>query len=135
MRLSNIIRVQHNAPLSNQRNQEVNDFPFTSFRKTPPFLVTRPNKSRDSSVGIATVYGLDDRVVGVPSPDTVKNFLFFGASRPALGSTQPPIQWVPRALSPGVKRPGHEAEHSPPTSAEVKKTWIYTSTPPYAFMA
>jgi hypothetical protein len=24
---------------------------------------------------------------------------------------------------------------SPPTSAEVKKTWIYTSTPPYVFMA
>jgi hypothetical protein len=39
------------------------------------------------------------------------------------------------ALSPGVKRPGREAGHSPPTSAEVKKIWIYTSTPPYALMA
>jgi hypothetical protein len=28
-----------------------------------------------------------------------------------------------------------EADHSPPASAEVKKIWIYTSTPPYAFMA
>jgi hypothetical protein len=28
-----------------------------------------------------------------------------------------------------------EADHSTPTSAEVKKTWIYTSTPPYVFMA
>jgi hypothetical protein len=36
---------------------------------------------------------------------------------------------------PGVKQPGREADHSPPTSAEVKKMWIYTSTPPYAFMA
>jgi hypothetical protein len=36
---------------------------------------------------------------------------------------------------PGVKRPGREADHSPPTTAEVKKMWIYTSTPPYAFMA
>jgi hypothetical protein len=36
---------------------------------------------------------------------------------------------------PAVKRPGREADHSPPTSAEVKKMWIYTSTPPYAFMA
>jgi hypothetical protein len=35
----------------------------------------------------------------------------------------------------GVKRPGHEAYHSPPTSSEVKKTWIYTSIPPYVFMA
>jgi hypothetical protein len=38
-------------------------------------------------------------------------------------------------LSSGVRRPGREADHSPPASAEVKKTWIYTSTPPYAFMA
>jgi hypothetical protein len=35
----------------------------------------------------------------------------------------------------GVKRPGREADHSPATSLEVKKIWIYTSTPPYAFMA
>jgi hypothetical protein len=53
----------------------------------------------------------------------------------ALGSTQPPIQWVPGALSPGVKRPGREADQSPPTSAEVKKMWIYTSALPYDFMA
>jgi hypothetical protein len=32
------------------------------------------------------------------------------------------------ALSPRVKRSGREVEHSPPTSAEVKKMWIYTST-------
>jgi hypothetical protein len=35
----------------------------------------------------------------------------------------------------GVKRPGREADHSPPASAEVKKTWVYTFTPPYVFMA
>jgi hypothetical protein len=33
------------------------------------------------------------------------------------------------ALSPGLKRPGREVDHSPPTSAEVKKMWIYTATP------
>jgi hypothetical protein len=55
--------------------------------------------------------------------------------RPALGSTQPPTQWEPGALSSGVKRLWGEADHSPPASAEVKKIWIYTSTPPYAFMA
>jgi hypothetical protein len=63
------------------------------------------------------------------SPGKVKNFLFFKSSRPALRSTQPPIQWVPGALSPGIKRPGREAVHSPPTSAEVKKILIYKSTP------
>jgi hypothetical protein len=57
------------------------------------------------------------------------------SSRPAVGPIQPPIQWVPGVLSSGVKRPGREAHHSPPTSSEVKKIWIYTSTPPYAFMA
>jgi hypothetical protein len=34
----------------------------------------------------------------------------------------------------GGSFPGRKADHSP-TSAEVKKTWVYTSTPPYAFMA
>jgi hypothetical protein len=51
-------------------------------------------KSLDSSVGIELGYGLDDR-----------------------GS----IQWVPGALSLGVKRPGCEGDHSPPSSAEVKE--------------
>jgi hypothetical protein len=35
----------------------------------------------------------------------------------------------------GVKWLWHEANHSPPASAEVKKTWVYTSTPLYIFMA
>jgi hypothetical protein len=34
-----------------------------------------------------------------------------------------------------VKRQGREADRSPPTSAEVKKMWLYTSTPIYVFMA
>jgi hypothetical protein len=65
----------------------------------------------------------------------VKNFLSFKSSRMALGSTQHPIQWVPGALSPGVKRSGREADHLPPDRTEVRKIWIYTSTTPYAFMA
>jgi hypothetical protein len=48
-------------------------------------------------------------------------FLFTTTSRTALGPTQPPIQWVQGALSLGVKRPGREADHSPPSSAEVKE--------------
>jgi hypothetical protein len=63
------------------------------------------------------------------SPSGVKIFLFSRSSSPLLRSTQPPIQWVPGALSPGVKRPGREVEHSPPSSAEIKRMWIYTSTP------
>jgi hypothetical protein len=51
-------------------------------------------------------------------------FRFAIASRPALGHTQPPIQWVR-----GVKRPGREADHSPSSSAELENAWSYTSTP------
>jgi hypothetical protein len=40
-------------------------------------------------------------------------FFFYTASRPALRPTQPPIQWVPVVLSPEVKRPESEADHSP----------------------
>jgi hypothetical protein len=65
----------------------------------------------------------------------IKNFHFSISSRPAVGFTQPPTQLVAGALYPEVKRPRHEADHSPRTSVEVKKTWIYLSTPPYAFMA
>jgi hypothetical protein len=59
----------------------------------------------------------------VPGSDSRKgnDFLFSTASTPDLGPIQPPIQCVPRAISPGVKRPGREADHSPPSSAEVKK--------------
>jgi hypothetical protein len=62
-------------------------------------------------------------------------FLFTTASRTVLGPTELPIQWVPGALSLGVKRPGCEADHSPPSSAEVKNAWSCTSTPQYASMA
>jgi hypothetical protein len=81
---------------------------------------TSNNKSRDSSVGIAVGYGLDDRVSSVRFPAGLGIFLFT-ASRTALGPTQPPVQWVLGALSLGVKRPGCEADRSPPSSAEVEK--------------
>jgi hypothetical protein len=68
-------------------------------------------------------------------PGRVKNFLFSILFKPALGFTQPHIQWVSGPLSPGVKRPGLQADHSLPASGEVKKMWIYASTPLYTFMA
>jgi hypothetical protein len=42
---------------------------------------------------------------------------------------------VAHQLVPRVKQQGREADHSPLTSVEVKKMWIYTPTTPYAFMA
>jgi hypothetical protein len=84
---------------------------------------------------VATDYGLDDRGVRSSNPGNVKNFLFSTSSRPALGPNQSPIEWVSGTISSGGKQPTREAGHSPPTSAEVKKIWILTSTPSYVYMA
>jgi hypothetical protein len=53
--------------------------------------------------------------------------IMVNASTSTTYPIQPSNQWIPGALSPGIKRPGRESDHSTPTSAEVKKTWIYTS--------
>jgi hypothetical protein len=53
----------------------------------------------------------------------VKNVLSSTISRPALGLTQAEGSFL------GVKWPGRETDHSPSTSAQVKKKWIYISTP------
>jgi hypothetical protein len=84
----------------------------------------------DSAVGIATGYGMDNRGVGVRVP--VRSRIFSSPLRPDR------LWGPPSFLSNGYrgqKRQGREADHSPPASAEVKKTWLYTSTPPYVFMA
>jgi hypothetical protein len=99
---------------------------------TTPHCIT--HRSRDSIVSVATGYGLDDRVFGVRVLVGSRIFSSPRLPGPALGPTQLSIQWVQEALSPRVKRPGREADHSPPANAEVKEIWIYTSAPPYAFM-
>jgi hypothetical protein len=67
---------------------------------------------------------------GIIQTATLGIFLLTPASRPALGPSQPPIQWVPGIFSLVIKRPGGEADRSPPSSAEVKNPLSYTPTPP-----
>jgi hypothetical protein len=105
--------VSHDVPEPNGPPQPISKDSFTFFYP-----------SRDSSVGVATCYGLDNQGGGSSSPSMVKNFYFSISSRPAMGSTQPPVKWVPEGSLPGVKRQGREADNSPPTSADVKKMWI-----------
>ena len=82
-------------------------------------------RCRDSSVGIATRYGLNGPGIesrwgggrDFPHP-----------SRPALGPTHPPVQWVPE-----VKRPGRGVDHPPPSSAEVEgraELYLYSPSGP-----
>jgi hypothetical protein len=71
-------------------------------------------------------YGLQDQGSisgkGSPPPTTT-------AYSPVRGPAQPPIQWVPEALSTGEKWPGRETDHSPLSNAEVKNAWVHTSIP------
>ena len=62
-------------------------------------------------------------------------------ARLATGSSSGPDRlWLPSTLlfsmyrrsSPGIKRLGREVDHSPPSSAEVKSEWSYTSLVPPA---
>jgi hypothetical protein len=56
--------------------------------------------------------------------------IFTTASRTALGPTQSRIQWVQVPLSLGVKQPGREADHFPPSSTEVKeRVELYLHSP------
>jgi hypothetical protein len=66
------------------------------------------------------------------SPGRVKNVLFStpsGSAHPALYAMCTGSSFL------RVKRPGREADHSAITSTEIKKMWIYKSTPTYDFMA
>jgi hypothetical protein len=87
-------------------------------------------KSPDSWVGISTGYELDDGGVGVR-----QEFSFLHVVKTGSGVHPISYQMGVGAHSLGVNRKGREADYSPPASAEDKKMWIYTFTPPYVFMA
>jgi hypothetical protein len=59
--------------------------------------------SRDSSVGIATGYGPDNREFGTRFPAEARDFSLIHTVQTSLGPTQPPIQCVTDVLSPGVR--------------------------------
>jgi hypothetical protein len=58
-------------------------------------------------------------------------YLFSSTFGFALGPIQPHMEWLPRVLSIDIKWLWYEADHSPPSSAEVKNEWSFTSIPPY----
>jgi hypothetical protein len=72
---------------------------------------------------------------GFDSQQRQNVFLFVTASRPALWLMPSSIQREQGALSPGVMRPDCEADHSPPSNAELKNDGAISPTPPYVYMA
>jgi hypothetical protein len=66
----------------------------------------------------------------ISRPGRGKIYFLSTSFRPVLGPTQPLTQWVP-----GVKLLGREADHSLPTRAKAKNTWIFISTTPCTFIA
>jgi hypothetical protein len=78
-------------------------------------------KSRDSSVGIALGYGLNDNGSRVRFPAGAVNFSLHHRVQNGSGTHPASYPMGTRALSLWVKRPGREADHSPPSSVEVKE--------------
>jgi hypothetical protein len=81
--------------------------------------------NRDSTVSIATAYRQDDQIVRVQVPVGSR---IFSSHHPDQLWGQPGLvsNGYHGILSPGVKWPGHEADHSPAISAKIKKAWIYS---------
>jgi hypothetical protein len=89
---------------------------------------TAPNWDRENGIMLASV--TDNRGFNFRLR---QNFLFSKATRTALGSTEPSVHRVPKAVSPEVKGLRREAKHFPQPDVEVNNSWCYTSTPPPVF--
>jgi hypothetical protein len=77
--------------------------------------------SRVSSVGIVLGNGLDDRGSKVRFPAGAGNFSPNYRVQNGSGAHPASYSMDTKGSSLGVKRPGREADHSPPSSAEVKE--------------
>jgi hypothetical protein len=83
-------------------------------------LAKSSTKSRVSSVSIVSDYGLDDRAIGVQSPAEAKDFFSILCVQTGSGAHLASCTMGTGGPFPGGKaRPGRDADHSPPSSAEV----------------
>jgi hypothetical protein len=101
--------------------------------------VHRTNNSRCyAAISRFTLFigcGLNDRGSRVRFPAGAGNFSLHHRVQNGSGA-HPASYSVPTGgFSLVIKGPGREADHSPPSSAEVKNAWSYTSTPQYVFVA
>jgi hypothetical protein len=74
-----------------------------------------------SPVSIVSGYGLDDRTIGVRSPAEAKDFSSILCVQTGSGAHPASCTMGTGSPFPGAKaRPGRDADHSPPSSAEVE---------------
>jgi hypothetical protein len=77
--------------------------------------------SRGSSGSIVSDYRLDDRAIEVRSPTGAEDFSSSLCVQTGFGTHPASYPVGTGSLFPGGKaRPGRDADHSPPSSAEVK---------------
>jgi hypothetical protein len=69
--------------------------------------------------------------LGFISQQKQETFLFTTMSIPASGAHSAFHPVIMNAVSLRNKKLVFEADYSPPSSAEVKNAWSYTSVPPY----
>jgi hypothetical protein len=81
-------------------------------------------------IQIVLGYGLEDRGSRIRFPAGAGNYALHHRVQNGSGSHPTSHPMGTGGSFSGVKRPGSEADHSPPSSAEVKNAWSYTSTPP-----
>jgi hypothetical protein len=79
-------------------------------------------------------YGLDDRGSRVQSPAGAGTSSLHHRVQNGSGAHAASYPMGTRSSFPGVKRPGREADHSPPSSAEVKECVELYLHSQYAFM-
>jgi hypothetical protein len=77
------------------------------------------NRSRVSSGSLVSDYGLDDRAIGVQSPAGEKDFSSILCVQTGSGAHPASCPMGTGVLPGGKARPGSDADHSPPSSAEV----------------
>jgi hypothetical protein len=111
----------------NQNPVNNSPLPHACHMSRPPHSpwFNHPNnvRCRDSSVGIALGYGLDERSSSIRFPEGAVNISLHNRVQNGSGAHPASHPMGTRAISLGVKQPVREADHSPPTSAKVKE-WV-----------
>jgi hypothetical protein len=115
------INISEDCGLLDYNTVYFGDSPTFLSSRSPPIRRTLP-KSHGGTTQKTVLFLVTVERISNPT----QKFLFATASRQALAFTQSSIQG---SLPRWVKRQGLEVDHSPPSSAEVKNMWNYTSTP------